>query len=98
RAPGDGWTITRRRDGTCTLRAIDTDGDAIGGAECRIADFFWRMDPARALLAVNLGCGGQWRARVFLLRDVPFELREVRFVHRVLCQIAPAMHNQYLLR
>jgi len=98
RAVGDAWAIARRGDGGCTLRAIDPDEDEIAGAECNVSAAFWRIHDFRAMIAVNLGFGGQWRARVFLLRDRRYGLRELRFAHRVLCQIAPAMHNQYLLR
>ena len=98
RAVGDAWTVTRRADGTCRLRAIDAEGDEIARPDCNLTGTFWRMHDARALLVVNLGFGGQWRARVFLMRSRRYSVRELRFAHRVLCQVAPAMHNQYLLR
>jgi len=98
RAVGDAWSIARRADGTCALRAIDPDEDEIAKADCNVGDAFWRMHDVRAVAGVSLGFGGQWRARVFLLRQRRYALRELRFAHRVLCQLAPAMHNQYLLR
>jgi signal transduction histidine kinase len=98
RAAGDAWAVTRRHDNTCVLRAIDPEEDEIRRADCNISEAFWRLHDVRSLLAVNLGFGGQWRARVFLMRRRRYRLRELRFAHRMLCQLAPAMHNQYLLR
>jgi signal transduction histidine kinase len=98
RGAGDAWIFVRRRDDTCAIRAIDAEGDTIGGVECELADTFWRTHPSRSALAVALGFGEEWRARVFLLRQRRYHMRDLRFAHRVLRQVAPSMYNQYLLR
>jgi signal transduction histidine kinase len=98
RGAGEAWVFIRHRDDACSVRAIDAHGDTIGGVECDLAAEFWRRHPSRAALAVALGFGDQWRARVFLMRQRPYHMRDLRFAHRVLCHVAPSMHNQYQLR
>jgi len=95
---GEAWICVRRRDDTCSIRAIDPEGDTIAGVECELPYAFWRIHPSRAALAVALGFGEDWRARVFLLRQRRYHLRDLRFAYRALSHVAPSMHNQYLLR
>ena len=95
---GDAWSIVRRRKDSCTLIAIDRDGDVIPNAECELDPRFWQFHPHQASIAVNVGFGGAWRGRVYLLGRQRYRLRELRFVHRALCQLVPAIHNQYLVR
>jgi signal transduction histidine kinase len=95
---GDGWSIVRRRRDTCSVTAIDGDGDVMPGAECGLEGRFWQFHQHHAAIAIAVGFGGAWRGRVFLLRDRRYSLGELRFVHRALCQLVPAMHNQYLAR
>ena len=95
---GDAWSIVRRPRDSCTLLAIDREGDAIPNAECDLDPRFWQFHPHQAAIAVSVGFGGAWRGRVYLLGSERYRLRELRFVHRALCQLAPAIHNQYLVR
>ena len=97
-ARGDAWSIVRRRGDGCSLTAVDCDGDVMAGVECCLEGRFWQFHQHRAAVAVAVGFGGAWRGRVFLLRDRRFSLGELRCVHRALCQLVPAMHNQYLAR
>lgn len=97
-ARGDAWSIVRRRRDSSSMTAVDCDGDVMPGVDCCLERRFWQFHQHRAAVAVAVGFGGAWRGRVFLLRDRGFSLGELRFVHRALCQLAPAMHNQYLAR
>lgn len=95
---GDAWAIARKRGDACSLIAIDGDENVIAGAECDLSPRFWQYHQHAAAIAVSIGFGGAWRGRVYLLRQRRFSLGEVRFVRRALCQLVPAIHNQYLLR
>jgi signal transduction histidine kinase len=95
---GDAWSIVRRRKDSCALLAIDRDGDLVANVECELDPRFWQFHPHQAAIAVNVGFGGAWRGRVYLLGRERYRLRELRFVHRALCQLVPAIHNQYLVR
>lgn len=97
-APGDGWSIFRRRGGACVVTPIDRDGRVLRKAPCTVDPAFWMRHPAAAALGISIGFGGEWRGRVFLLRERRFSVQELRFAHRVLCSLVPAMHSQYLVR
>jgi signal transduction histidine kinase len=95
---GEGWSIVRRTNGECLLTAIDRDGDVIPDAECDLDQRFWQFHQHQAALAIAMGFGANWRGRVYLVRERRYSLKELRFVHRALAQLVPAMHNQYLVR
>jgi signal transduction histidine kinase len=97
-APGDAWSIVRRREDACVLAAIDDDGQALSDVRCGLDPRFWERHPAAAAAVISVGFGSEWRGRVFILRWRRFGVAELRFLHRVLCQVVPAMHSQYLLR
>ncbi len=97
-APGDGWSLARRPSGACVLTPIDRDGCVMRKADCDIDPLFWERHPASAALGIAIGFGSEWRGRVFLLRERRFAVSELRFAHRVLCSVVPAMHSQYLVR
>jgi signal transduction histidine kinase len=97
-AQGDAWSIVRRRGDTCALAAIDRDGQVLRHAGCSMDPQFWVRHSAAAAAVISVGFGNEWRGRVFVLRRRPFTVSELRLVHRVLCQLVPAMHSQYLLR
>ena len=95
---GEAWSIVRKRRDTCSVTALDRDSDVIPNARCEMDPRFWQFHPHQAALAISVGFGGAWRGRVFLLGKERYRLRELRFVHRALCQLVPSIHNQYLLR
>lgn len=95
---GEGWSIVRRMKGACAVTAIDRDGAVIPDADCDLDRRFWQFHQHQAALALAIGLGARWRGRVYLLRERRYNLRELRFIHRALGQIVPAMHNQYLVR
>ena len=97
RAEGDGWSLLRGRRG-CAVIAIDRDEHVVRGERCEVDAGFWDLHPQRAALVIPIGFGRAWRGRVCLLRNRRYSLAELRFVHRALCQVLPAMHNQYLVR
>jgi signal transduction histidine kinase len=97
-AEGDAWSIVRRRGDSCALSAIDRDGNRLRRTECDMDSTFWECHPAEAAAVISVGFGGEWRGRVFILRRRRFALPELRFLHRVVCQLVPAMHSQFLLR
>jgi signal transduction histidine kinase len=97
-ADGDGWSIERCRADACKVTAVDRDGVLVGETRCDLEPRFWQFHPHGAALVVSIGFGGAWRGRVYLLRAKRFTLGELRFVHRALCQLVPAVHNQYLVR
>ncbi len=97
-AHGDAWSVVRRRGDTCALAAIDRDGKALRHTQCDMDSKFWERHAADAAAVISVGFGGEWRGRVFILRRRRFTLAELRILHRILCQLVPAMHSQYLLR
>ena len=97
-AAGDGWSIGRRRGNACVLKAVDREARPMDRVTCSVAPAFWERHPYNAALVIPIGFGGDWRGRVFLFRQRRFVLGELRFTHRVLCSLVPAMHSQYLVR
>jgi signal transduction histidine kinase len=97
-AVGEGWSIVRRPKGTCAVTALDRDGGVIEDVDCDLDRRFWQFHQHQSALAVAIGFGARWRGRVYLLRERRYNLREVRFIHRAVAQLVPAMHNQYLVR
>lgn len=97
-AHGDGWSFARRTRGGCAVTSIDRDGRVLDKVECPVDPLFWRRHPSSAALAISIGFGGEWCGRVFLLRERRFTVQQLRFAHRVLCSVVPAMHSQYLVR
>jgi signal transduction histidine kinase len=101
-ARGDAWAVVRDEVGgeraSRTVLALAHEGQALSGTEWNGPDAFWETHGARAVAAVAVRFGGQWKGRAFVLRDRPFRAAELRFLHRALSQMVPAMHDRYLLR
>ena len=95
---GEGWSIVRRTKDACAHSAIDRDGGVLAEAECDLDRRFWQFHQHQAALAIAIGFAATWRGRVYLLRERRYSLLELRYVHRALAQLVPAMHNQYLAR
>jgi len=94
--PASAWSVHKVGDRFETV-AVDSDG---GAPAVRLPDSFLSDYPAQSVWVVNGAFGEEWVGRLFLL-DVsrgPALKTNLRFLHALLRQVAPALNNQYLVR
>jgi len=94
---GDAWRVRRRRSSLDTV-TLDEHGGIAGKTSLATQESFWLRPANRSAVVVALKLGDDWHGRAAIFfRRVPC-LAETRLVHSVVCDIAPVMFNQYLLR
>ena len=81
--------------------AVDATGARMNAASWSVPHAFVTVvGPFDGVLAIGFDLGQEWTGRVFLL-DPPIRSRRVAalaFARRVVRQVAPAIHNVYLMR
>jgi len=97
-ACGDAWALVRGERESRPVAALAGDGQLLPEGGWNVPSAFWQTHGACAAAAVVVALGGEWKGRLFVLRDRPFSAAELRFLQRATGQIVPAMHDQYLLR
>jgi signal transduction histidine kinase len=94
---GDAWRIRRRRS-SMDVVTLDEHGGIVAATRASIADAFWPAAAHRCAVVVALRFADDWTGRAALFfRRVPC-VAEARVMQNVVCDIAPVMFNQYLLR
>jgi signal transduction histidine kinase len=97
-ARGDAWALVRGERESRTVLALAPDGPVPPENGWNVPAAFWQAHEAAAAAAVAVAFGGEWKGRLFVLRDRPFSAAELRFLQRAVGQIVPAMRDHYLLR
>jgi signal transduction histidine kinase len=100
-APGHSWFVAARRGWFTDPRdavVLDEQGRRVFGAPVTVPHTFSAAHSARSLLAVSLPTS-EWVGRVFVIDPAIRSGRHdtLRFAQRLVREVAPAVHNVYLM-
>jgi signal transduction histidine kinase len=94
---GDAWRVRRRRS-SIDVDTLDDHGGIVATSTASTPEAFWPAAAHRCAVVIALRFADEWNGRAALFfRRVPC-VAETRVMQNVVCDIAPVMFNQYLLR